>query len=91
MKMPQSGGTHSDERKVRNDIPEVRDPPQRALIGKLMVFLILWNGRKQKQRQERGDDQAKKISTRRRNSTLMKAIILFQRMIFRLTIAPGGI
>jgi len=41
MKPPQAGGPDCDERKIRNDVPEVWDASYGAAIGEQMIALIL--------------------------------------------------
>jgi hypothetical protein len=60
MKLPQSYGSHCNERKIGHDIPEVRHAQQRALVGKVVVALVLRDRRQQRQRGERRGHEAEK-------------------------------
>ena len=52
MKSSQPHRSHSNERKIRDDVPEVRHAEQQALVGKVVIALILRDRRQKQQSDE---------------------------------------
>ena len=60
MELPQAHGSHYEQGKVGDDVPEVRHAEESAFIGKAMVTLILMDRRQQQQCGKRSCHQAEK-------------------------------
>jgi len=57
-KSPQPRGADREERKIGDNVPEVRDAEYGALVGELVVALVLRDRRQQQQSSERHYCQA---------------------------------